>query len=194
MKKIFSVITFGLIFGSSLFADNIIGVDYVLSKNTFKRTWLKNTTEVVNDSSAVKINYGIGSKLNNLIIQTYLLFEEYDNGINQPTSSKYSEFGVELIKGIDITRDISTFAKIGIGTGSYDYTYTNDANQDGSLSSWNVKVGLGLMYKFSMFDFHVGLDYQSKSLEDIYYSTPINESLQIEESSTKMYIGTNIWF
>ena len=195
MKKIFWIITLIITLGSNLVADAIIGVEYISSRNTFEMNWINKIYESKNNSTALKINFGGGNKYNNTIFQTYVLFEEYEDGIYaEKEANKYTEYGVEFIKGIEVYDNIAPYIKLGLGAGNYDYSYTNDATQDGKLFSWNVKAGLGIMYKFGMFDIHAGLDYQYKPWEDIVYPSPINETLEIKEKSLKMYIGANIWF
>jgi hypothetical protein len=189
MKKILSIMAIITALSSFVNAEVVTGLQYSMSKNTLEsELGSLGVNERTNDSTSIKVNYGFGSKLS--FMQVYVDFETYDKGVFEAAYDQYLEYGLEYTKGFEIKNDIAPYIKLGFGVGSVDAQNLSGNMEE--VTAFSGKVGVGVMYSFSIFDIHAGLDYKYKKWEDIEYASPINLTLETNEKSTKMYVGFNL--
>ncbi len=144
------------------------------------------------DSSSFKIKLGTVSD-NGWRVQGYLEFITYDETLFDNTNDSLMEFGVDIIKGFEVTPEFSPFIQAGAGFG---FMSIEDATED-SISEFSLKVGAGVMYKVvPAFELIAGVDFQYRSWQDLtlYDGWGNTATLETTETVTKLYLGANIHF
>ncbi len=195
MKKIYlsSLVTSLLMFSNAHAGNFYTGLDLISSANTFTvSAAIYNytvATDIDDDSQGFKLKFGVqGSE--GWRIQGYLLKETYDTPVFDATNDELVEIGVDVIKGFEITPEFSPFVQIGLGVGAMDVNaqyYTDD-----SISAVSFKLGAGVMYDITKeIELIAGVDFQQRRWQDIVYNSV---TVEIEEASTKAYVGLNYHF
>ncbi len=170
-------------------SDLYVGLDIVGSSNTFTRKVGNVSVDADNDSSGFKLKFGTVQN-EGWRVQGYYLHETYDKPVFllDNESDVLNEFGLDIIKGFEVTPKFSPFIQAGLGFGSmkvqgYDRSSANEVS---------FKLGAGLMYKVTpAFELLAGIDFQGRSWSDIIVG-PV--TLETSESSSKLYLGANLHF
>ena len=166
-----------------------VGLDAFTSNNTID---LKNTTtgasaDVDDDSDGFKLKFGANLD-DGWRVQGYYQHETYDLPIYDNTNDELNEIGVDVIKGFEVTPEFSPFIQAGLGYGWMDI----EGYTDSTANSVSLKFGGGVMYKITpMFEAVAGIDFQYRNWED---AVILSQTIEIDETSTKFYIGANIHF
>ena len=164
-----------------------VGLDVFASSNTFTLEANGVSVDADNDSDGFKLKFG--STLNEgWRVQGYYQRETYDETLYDNKNDVLGEIGVDVIKGFEVTPEFSPFIQAGIGYGWMDIEgYSDDTANEVSL-----KLGAGVMYKFTpMFEAIAGVDFQYRNWSNL---TALGTEIEIDEKSTKLYIGANIHF
>lgn len=166
-----------------------LGLDAFTSSNTFD---LKNATtgasaDVDDDSDGFKLKFGANLD-DGWRVQGYFQHEVYDLPIYDNTNDELNEIGVDVIKGFEVTPEFSPFIQAGLGYGWMDI----QGYSESTANEVSLKVGAGVMYKVTpMFEAIAGIDFQYRNWTDV---TLLNQRIEIDEGSTKFYIGANFHF
>lgn len=163
------------------------GLDVFTSSNTFTLEANGVSVDADDDSDGFKLKFGAALD-EGWRVQGYYQHETYDLPIYDSTNDKLSEIGVDVIKGFEVTPEFSPFIQAGLGYGWMDVEgYSDDTANEVSL-----KVGAGVMYKFApTFEAIAGVDFQYRNWSNL---TVLGTEIEIDETSTKFYVGANIHF
>lgn len=191
MKKIFiSAVVTTSILSTYVNADNslYVGVDMMSSKNRFTLDInYAGSGSVDVDSSAFKLKVGTTSN-DGWRFQGYYLRETFDKTLFDATNDTVNEFGLDIIKGFEITPEFSPFIQAGVGLGVMSVEGYNES----SMSEVDIKIGIGVMYKIiPELEVLAGVDLQYKKWQDIQVGT---STVSTTEKSTKLYAGINYHF
>jgi opacity protein-like surface antigen len=168
-----------------------IGIDILGSTNT-KTISKDGYTGVINpetDSNAFK--FKVGTVLEDgYKTQFYYLQEDYEDAPFDATNDTLSEIGIDFIKEVELSTVLYPYAQVGIG---YGWMETDSSDWDGSsMSEFNAKAGVGLMFKVAPeLEIVTGVDYQYRKWSD---RETVNGTIKTDEQSTRYYIGTNYNF
>jgi len=144
------------------------------------------------DSNSFKIKLGTVSE-NGWRVQGYFEALTYDKTLFDDTNDALMEFGVDVIKGFEMTPEFTPYIQVGAGFGSMSI---KDASED-SISEFNLKIGVGVAYKIiPAFELIAGADLQYKSWQDLILTDGFGNTtiLETTEANTKLYIGGNFHF
>ena len=186
-----SIVLASLLTTSALAEDSglYVGLDLSTSSNTFS---LDNVTtgasaDVDDDSDGFKLKFGANLD-EGWRVQGYFQHETYDLPVYDNTNDELNEIGVDFIKGFEVTPEFSPFIQAGLGYGWMDV----EGYSESTANSVSLKLGAGVMYKITpTFEAIAGIDFQYRNWED---AKILSQTVEIDETSTKFYIGANIHF
>ena len=143
------------------------------------------------DSNSFKIKLGTVSE-NGWRVQGYLELLTYDTTLFDNTNDTLMEFGLDVIKGFEITPEFTPFIQAGFGFG---FMSIEEASED-SISEFSIKIGAGVAYKIvPAFELIAGIDFQYRSWQDVTYIDAWDiATLETSEKNTKLYLGANLHF
>jgi len=206
MKKlVFSALVgCGLLATQSLASEKsvYVGIDYLNNSNTIE--YSDKTEEVDNNSKAFKFKIGFADNDNNLRTQLYFLSETYDEPIFDSSNDNLKEIGMDIIKTLPLTPKFLPFIQAGFGYGFMSI----DGYNESSIAEVSFKVGVGAIYKITpKFELLGGLDFQYRKWQDrevtttykytgVYYNyySSTTETIETDETSSKLYVGLNLHF
>lgn len=166
------------------------GVDVSSNSNTFtiEEESSGDSVDADNDSTSFKFKFGTVSN-NNLRLQGYYQYEQYDEALYDDTNDVLNEIGLDIIKGFDVTPKFAPFIQAGLG---YGWMNVKSASGSDTANDVSLKIGGGLMYKVTpTFEGIVGVDLQYRAWSSYKYE---GYTLLISEGSTRLYLGANIHF
>jgi len=193
MKKIIA----GALLGCSLLSTQVlaadtnmyVGLDISKSNNTLSADLTNGyvSNDVDDDSSGFKLKVGVISE-SGWRLQGYYQRETYDKTIFDSSNDLLSEFGIDVIKGFEITPKFSPFIQAGLGYGTMDIKGYDSS----TISAVSFKIGAGVIYKIvPAFEIMAGVDFQARKWEEIQY--PLYKA-SVSERTTKVYLGANFLF
>ena len=144
------------------------------------------------DSGSFKVKLGTVTN-DGWRVQGYLELLTYDQTLFDDTNDALMEFGLDVIKGFEITPEFTPFIQAGVGFG---FMSIEEATED-SISEFSIKIGAGVAYKIvPAFELIAGIDFQYRSWQDL---TLIDgwgntATLETSEKNTKLYLGANLHF
>ncbi len=184
-----SLLSLGLFTTSAVAEESrfYTGLDLFSSTNTFKEKLGSVSVDVDDDSDGFKLK--LGTVLNEgWRVQGYYQREIYDIPVYDNTNDVLNEIGVDVIKGFEVTPEFNPFLQAGMGLGWMDVEgYSNN-----TANTLSLKIGAGVMYAFTpTFEAIIGIDLQYRDWEDV---ETIFGTIELSETTTKLYIGANIHF
>lgn len=142
-----------------------------------------------NESRAFKFKIGTFSN-SGWRLQGYYLHEEYDESLFDPTSDTLDEIGIDVIRAYSAGSGMAPFIQGGVGIGSMDLDpayYDED-----TVGTFSLKMGVGVLFWISpAIDLLAGVDVQYRGWEDLRYGP---EYVETDETSTRVYLGINVYF
>ncbi|MDY0116312.1 MAG: hypothetical protein RBR59_01900 [Sulfurimonadaceae bacterium] len=196
-KKIVTALVASSFIASSLLADIYVGVEYGNSSNKTKYEesgLLGNESEkFTNKYSDIKLKLGTGTD-GGVKAHLYLSSISYKHAIFDDSHKRLTEFGVEVIKEFEVTKEIYPFVKGGLGVGSMSV----DGMSDSSILAVSLSIGGGVAYKVTEnISLLAGVDYAIRKWQDIEYKTTGGTTfytVEITDAGVKPYVGVNFQF
>lgn len=196
-KKIVTALVASSFVASGLLADFYVGVEYGHSSN---KTDVKESGALNNESekytnkySDIKLKVGRGTD-GGFKTHMYLSSISYKHAIFDDSNKRLTEFGVEVIKEFEVTKEVYPFVKGGLGVG----TMSVDGMSDSSILSYSLSVGGGVAYKVTEnISLLAGVDYVYRKWQDIEYKTSggtIVHTVKTTDTGVKPYVGVNFQF
>lgn len=192
-NKIIKGLLVGSILACSAFADVYVGVEYGQVGNTDELTADGGSTSVTQDNKysdlGVKLGFGTDGDW-----KMQLRFSKiaYDKVIFDSTHKDLNEFGLDIIKEFEVSKNAYPFIKIGIGYGKMNV----DGYSESSIGEVSVNGGVGISYKAIEHLYLVaGVDYVYRKWQDIELTYNYTTyTISTTGSGVKVYGGINYAF
>ena len=170
---------------STLLSSVYVGVEYGIISGTSTVEYTGDHAreyESDYDAKNLKIIIGTGED-GGLKGQLYYAMVSDDEG----TSEDLTEFGLDVIKEFEMSKNLYPFIKLGLGYGTIEY-------EEESHTSTEISFNIGAGVSFKVVD-HLyligGLDYTVRMWEDFeVYTTTVSET----SNEVKPYVGINYQF